>query len=97
MGNRYPISTEYFCGNCEDEVYGDPVGFRIPSKRPLCHRCTEIGLEEGWAEELVYDSGRRVSFPSSRKPGIIILAFFVAVLCFVIWAGARTMVGWDRR
>lgn len=97
MANKYPISAEYFCGNCEDEVSGMPVGLRIPSRRPLCQRCTEIGLQEGWAEEQTLEPDKRVSFPSSRKPGIIILAFFVAVLCFVIWAAGRTMVGWDRR
>lgn len=86
MWNRIPFDTVYFCGNCEEEVSGLPVGARIHSGRPLCLRCTNIGLEEGWAESQERLPSYKRIYTTSRKPGIIVLAFFVGVLGFVIWA-----------
>lgn len=95
MGNRYPVNTEYFCGNCEEEVNGLPAGCRIHSGRPLCYRCTQIGVEEGWAEEQVLQADKRV-YESTRKPGIMVLAFFVAVLAVVFAITMFAVVGWNR-
>lgn len=85
MWNRHPVNTAYFCGNCEDEVSGLPSGTRVYSGRPLCFRCTQIGVEEGWAREQVLEPDKRI-YETSRKPGIIVLLLFASVLGFVLWA-----------
>lgn len=84
MPNRIPFETVYFCGNCEDEVSGMPAGSRIYSGRPLCLRCTYIGLEEGWAESQEQaPPDKRICSPT-HKPGMIILGFFLlAIVAFI--------------
>jgi hypothetical protein len=92
MANKYPTSTEYFCGNCEDEVNGLPVGCRILSGRPLCLRCTQIGIEEGWAEPQKLEPETRI-YESGRKPGIMVMGFFMTVLILVIGAVLLLVAG----
>ncbi len=86
MWNSIPFETIYFCANCEEEVNGMPAGSRIHSGRPLCLRCTHIGLEEGWAQSQEQSTPEKRLFQPSRKLGIMVLAFFVGVLGLVIWA-----------
>lgn len=91
MWNPIPFDTIYFCANCEDEVSGLPAGSRVYSGRPLCMRCTQIGLEEGWAQSQEQSSPDKRIYTTTSKPGIIVIAFFIAVLSLVIWA-ALTML-----
>lgn len=88
MGNRYPISTEYFCSNCEDEVTGLPVGARCGSRRPLCLRCTQIGIEEGWADSQEPEPEKRIYSPRRTMGGFLILAllFFSGLALFAAMA-----------
>lgn len=95
MANKYPTSTEYFCGNCEDEVIGFPAGCRILSGRPLCLRCTQIGIDEGWAQPQNLEPETRI-YESSRKPGIMVMGFFITVLIVVIGAVLMLMTGPDK-
>lgn len=94
MGNRYPISTIYFCGNCEDEVVGLPAGSRIASGRPLCLRCAQIGEEEGWGMSNIPTLDTCVYEPT-RKRGIILLLVMmaltsVAVLFLTALSGSKS-------
>ncbi len=91
MASKYPISTEYFCANCEDEVTGFPAGCRILSGRPLCHRCTQIGIEEGWGQPQNQEPEKRI-FESKRKPGIIVLGFFMAVVILILGVAMMILV-----
>lgn len=84
MGNQVPFNTVYFCGNCEEEVAGMPAGSRIPSGRPLCQRCTEIGQEEGWAAIQQSATDTRI-YPPSSKQGIILLLFMMASTALLIF------------
>lgn len=88
MGNRYPISTEYFCGNCEEEVQGLPVGVRCGSGRPLCQRCTNIGVEEGWADFQEPKVDERIQAPHRKMGGfmLLILLFFTGIALFAAMA-----------
>lgn len=95
MANKYPTSTEYFCGNCEDEVNGFPAGIRILSGRPLCHRCTQIGIEEGWGQPQQLEPETRI-YESKSKPGIMLMGFFMAVLILVVGAVLMLMTGPDK-
>lgn len=95
MANRYPISTVYFCGNCEEEVTGFPAGSRIISGRPLCLRCTQIGIEEGWAQPQNSESQKRI-YDSSYKPGIIVIGFFITVLLLIIGAVLLVITEMDK-
>lgn len=95
MANKYPISTEYFCANCEEEVTGFPAGCRILSGRPLCLRCTQIGVDEGWGQPQNLEPETRL-YASSSKPGIMILGFFVAVLIVVIGTVLVLITGPDK-
>jgi hypothetical protein len=63
-----------------------PAGSRVHAGRPLCLRCTQIGLQEGWAQSQEQMASDRLLYTTTRKPGIMVLAFFVSVLGFVIWA-----------
>lgn len=92
MANKYPTSTEYFCGNCEDEVIGFPAGCRILSGRPLCFRCTQIGIEEGWGQPQQLEPETRIC-QSNRKPGIMVMGFFMAVLILVVGAVLMLLTG----
>lgn len=85
MGNRYPISTDYFCSNCEEEVQGFPVGERIPSGRPLCLRCTHIGMEEGWAASQDLQPDERIQAPQAKMGtfALLTLLFLSGVALFV--------------
>jgi hypothetical protein len=85
MGNRYPISTVYFCGNCEEEVAGLPAGSRILSGRPLCIRCTQIGVEEGWASFDNLSPDERISMVP-RKPGAILLVIMLCLTGIALFA-----------
>lgn len=76
---RIPFSTVYFCGNCEEEVVGLPAGARVPSGRPLCLRCTEIGEQEGWgAPNRQNDSPKLLEGNSKR--GIIAILFMMGAI-----------------
>lgn len=86
MWNRIPFETVYFCANCEEEVVGLRAGYRIHSGRPLCLRCTHIGLEEGWAQSQEQSAPKKRVYETSRKLGIIVLTFFVGALGLVIWS-----------
>ncbi len=74
--SRFQASTVYFCGNCEDELVGLPSGSRVHSGRPLCGRCTEIGVAEGWGAS---NPTVRIHDGSS-KHGITLLLFMLAVV-----------------
>lgn len=85
MENKYRIGSEYFCSNCEEEVNGLPAGSRIFSRRPLCLRCTQIGIQEGWGEAQKLEPDTRI-YDSRHKPGIMVLGFFMTVLILVVGA-----------
>jgi len=77
MWSNY-FETVYFCANCEEEISGMPAGSRIHSGRPLCLRCTHIGLEEGWAQSQEQCTGsRKESYSGRSKQGIMALAFLL--------------------
>jgi len=91
MPSRIPFETVYFCGNCEEEITGMPAGSRIHSGRPLCLRCTHIGLEEGWAQSQEQCCTDKLVYPAQSKQGIMVIAFFASVVGLVIWM-ALTML-----
>lgn len=72
----------YFRGNCEGELRGYPVGFRVMDRRPLCGRCTQIGEATGWAG--------RVAFPyKSSLRGTLFLMILGAVMALLVMVASR--------
>jgi hypothetical protein len=96
MGNRYPISTIYFCGNCEEEVVGLPVGTRFGSGRPLCLRCTQIGVEEGWASFQKIERDERIYTPR-RTIGAILLIALIFITGIALFAATAVFGSHGRR
>lgn len=96
MRNRYPINTEYFCGNCEEEFTGLPVGSRILSGRPLCIRCTQIGVEEGWASFQNLTPDERIRMVP-KKPGAILLVIMLCLTGVALFAATAVFGPHGRR
>lgn len=84
---RFEIGFSYFCGNCEEELNSMPWGFRLASGRPLCLRCTHIGVEEGW--------GRSCGLEASRAPkesrGIVLIVVLMAISALVFFVASSFM------
>ena len=73
----------YFCGNCEDELRGYPLGYRIPDRRPLCDRCTQEGETAGTASRIAYP------YKSDLK-GATLIAFLAAIVMYFLVTFARS-------
>lgn len=86
-----PSSTVYFCGYCEDEVVGQPAGARLPDQRPLCSRCTGIGLKEGWAMAEAAPYGERI-YQAGFRPSALLLVLAIVMMAAVT-AAAMLLLG----
>ncbi len=61
----------YFCGNCEDELYGSPGGMRADN-RPLCEICAQNVGQTRISEVR----------PSKLSGGIITICIFLLTVVF---------------
>lgn len=84
--NRIPHSTIYFCGNCEDEVTGSPAGARIPDCRPLCERCTLLGIDEGWAMADPAKREEKRFYEAGVRPQAFLLVAFIVITALIVGA-----------